>query len=112
MIVGLDFDGTLIKPRNVINGKLTPFELMDNAENVIRRLSKRNVVFILNTARYGTFRIPAILYIRKMKLPVRTLIFNRKPRADLYIDDHNIFCKRIDWLQIEEEINNLLLSKN
>lgn len=102
MVVAVDFDGTLVKP---IPYPQTNYEMLDNAEQVIRELADNGVEFVLYTARYGWWRLPAISYVRKNKLPIKVLVRNKKPRADLYIDNHNIFCNNnIDWLEIKEEI--------
>lgn len=101
MTVAVDFDGTLVHP---IPFPQTNYTMLDNAEEVINRLAKQGVEFVLYTARYGWWRLPAIHYIKKNKLPIKTLLFNKKPRAKLYIDNHNIFCDNIDWLKIEVEI--------
>lgn len=105
MTVAVDFDGTLVKP---IPFPQTNYESLDGAEEVICKLAAEGVDFVLYTARYGWWRIPAILYIKKRQLPIRVLWFNKKPRAKVYIDNHNIFCKEVDWQQIGEELERIL----
>lgn len=101
MKIAIDFDGTLVEPSKFPTFK---YKLKPNAKEVLNRLSKKGIVFILNTARYTWYRLPAIYYIKKNKLPIQTHLFNKKPQCDLYVDDANIFCKEIDWLKIEKEI--------
>lgn len=106
--VAVDFDGTLIEPFVFpsVRYKLKPY-----AKEVLRRLSEKGIEFELYTARYGWWRIPAILFCKKEKLPIKTKLFNKKPRANIYIDNRNIFCKKIDWLEIEKEILRKLESE-
>lgn len=101
LIVAVDFDNTLIKscPYPSID-----YEFMPDAEFTIRTLNKSGVRFVLNTARRGWFRLPAIYFIKHNKLPIRCNLINNKPFAHLYIDDSNIFCNNIDWNQIYNEI--------
>ena len=101
MIVAVDFDGTLVEQ---VNYPCLQYKLKPNAKEVILRLSKKGFIFRLNTARTTWYRLPAILFIWKNKLPVETFLFNQKAIADIYIDDKNIFCKEIDWLKIEKEL--------
>ena len=102
MKVAVDFDGTLVHP---IPFPQTNYTMLDNAEDVLYELAGMGVEFVLYTARYGWWRLPAIRYVKKHKLPIKTLLRNKKPRADLYIDNHNIFCNNnIDWLAIRSEI--------
>ncbi len=109
MIIAIDFDGTLVKHEPFPCFK---YEMLDNAEEVIRYFDKLGIEMILNTCRYTWYRLPAIFYIKKHKLPIKTVLFNKKPHADLYIDDCNIFCKEIDWLKIKEEVENLIKERN
>lgn len=109
MVVAVDFDGTLVKP---VPYPEMCYELNDNAETVIRRLNEKGVTFVLFTARYGWWRLPAIRCIKKNKLPIKILWRNKKPRADLYVDDHNIFCDKIDWLEVEQEILRVKKRRN
>ena len=102
LIVAVDFDGTLID--FVEPYYSTDFKLKPNAETVLDALSKQDVVFVLNTSRYSWMRLKAIRFIKKNKLPIKASLFNKKPVADLYIDDKNIYCDKIDWLEIQNEI--------
>lgn len=101
MKVAIDFDGTLIE---AFVFPSTRYKLKPHAKEVLQRLARRGVEFELYTARYGWWRIPAVLFCKKHKLPVKTRLLNKKPKADLYIDNCNIFCEEIDWLKIEKEI--------
>ncbi len=104
MIIALDFDNTIIEnaPYPSLKYKLKP-----DIEETIRHFTKDNI-FVLNSARYDWYRIPAIFFIKKHKLPIKTPIFNRKIQADIYIDDKNIFCKEVNWKEIAKELERLL----
>ena len=84
--VGLDFDGVVIyhKPRFTYD---LNYKLFKNCKKVLDRLSKKDIIFILNTARTGTRRWLAFLYIKVYKLPIRLNLTGKKPVADVYIDD-------------------------
>ena len=101
--VGLDFDGTVIKHKPKFTHDLD-YELFENCKDVLDRLSKKGVVFILNTSRTGIRRWLAYLYIKVYSLPIRLNLRAVKPVADVYIDDKNLECKKIDWLKIEKEL--------
>ena len=109
MIVAIDFDGTLVEQAVYPQIK---YKLKPNAETVILRLSKMGINFKLNTARTTWYRLPAIWFIKKNKLPIETFLFNQKVVADVYIDDRNLFCKEINWLKIEEELLNMIKEGN
>ena len=100
--MAIDFDGT------IVDFAETPFtvdyKLKENSKEVIERLSKDNDL-ILNTSRYGLRRLYAIRFIKKHRLPIKIPILSRKVSADVYIDDKNLECKQIDWLEIERKIN-------
>ena len=105
--VGLDFDGTVIQLKPVYTNDLN-YKLFPNCKEVLDRLSKLGVEFRLNTARTGIRRVLAIAYIHKYKLPIKCTWLNRKVSADIYIDDHNLYCDKINWLEIEKELMRLL----
>lgn len=110
--VGLDFDGTVIQLKQYYTHDLN-YELFPNCKEVLFRLSKLGVKFYLNTARTGTRRLLAIAYIHKYNLPIKYTLLNRKVSADVYIDDCNLYCKCINWLEIEKElIYQLSLKQN
>ncbi len=108
--VAVDFDGTIVKLKPRFTHDLD-YEMLDNAKNVLQRLSKQDITFILSTSRYGIRRILAFLYIWHYDLPIKITWFNIKPNADVYIDDKNIFCKEIDWLKIEKELLHMVKTK-
>lgn len=101
MIIAIDFDKTLIEP---LRHPLKGYKLKPHAKEVIEELSKNGHVFVLNTARYGKYRRSAVKWIKKQKLPIDTKNHHRKAQADLYVDDSNIFCTNIDWLEIKSGI--------
>lgn len=111
MIVGIDFDGTLVEQ---VQYPCLTYKLKPNAKEVILRLSKDGFIFRLNTARTTWYRLPCILFIWKHKLPIETFLFNQKVVADIYVDDRNLECDEIDWLKIEKILrgrNNVYRSK-
>lgn len=101
IIIAVDFDDTLVYgiPYPQMDYVLKPY-----AKEVINRLTNKGFQFVLNTARYGWWRLPAILFIKKEKLPIICHLYNKKERAKLYIDDKNLECNGIDWLEIEKII--------
>ena len=101
MKIAIDFDGTLVEPSTfpTYDYKLKPY-----ARKAIEKFAKNGIEMVLNTARYTWYRIPAILFVKRQKLPIKTYLINKKPQCDLYIDDANIFCKGIDWKKIEKEV--------
>ena len=108
MKIAIDFDGTLVEPSKFPTFK---YQFKPHAEEVIRWFGKLGISMVLNTARYTWYRLPAILFIKKNKLPIKVQWINKKPQADLYIDDANIFCNGIDWLKIEKEVLKKLKEK-
>lgn len=104
--IAVDFDGTLID--FVYPIKSSDFKLKPNAKEVINRLHKKGINFILYTARYSLMRWKAIRFIKKEKLPIKTSIFNRKPIADIYIDDKNLYMNKVNWLNIERKIRKVV----
>lgn len=105
LTVAVDFDNCLIERAQ---HPLKNFKLKPNAKEVINKYNNIGVTFILNTARYGRYLVPAILFIRKEQLPIKVKLSLSKISADVYIDDNNIFCKEINWLEIGEELERLL----
>ena len=106
MIVAVDFDGTLIEE---VEFPQLSYSLLPNASEVIRELHNKGVEFVLCTARYGWYFIPAVVFIKKNKLPIK--IFYGKPNADIYIDNKNLGTELIDWLKIKEAIYEKYLLK-
>ena len=109
MIIAVDFDDTLVEklPFPQIN-----YTLKKDAKEVITSLASKGVIFVLHTARYGWWRLPAIYYIKKQKLPIKIKYINRKIRADLYIDDKNYPKQEINWKKIEKYVEGLINEKN
>lgn len=105
LIVAVDFDNCLIERAE---NPLKNFKLKPNAKEVINKYNNIGVTFILNTARYGRYLLPAILFIKKEQLPIKVKLSLSKVQANVYIDDNNIFCKGIDWLEIDKELERLL----
>lgn len=99
MIIAVDFDNTLIE--KVKYPSIKNYKLKKNVKNTLEELSRHNKL-ILCTSRHGWYFIPAVLFIKKHKLPIK--IHYGKPSADIYIDDKNLGCKGIDWLEIKELI--------
>lgn len=101
MIIAVDFDGTLIED---IQYPSTDYILKPGVEEVINNLVKNHTI-VLCTARYGWYFWDAVQFIQKIKLPI--LIQQGKPVADIYIDDKNLNCSRIDWYEILDQIKTL-----
>lgn len=99
MVIGVDFDGTITEDVGYhIQGPIRE-DFMLYAPLIAKKHK-----LVLNTARKGIPLLKAIYTIRRNKLPVKFIGFG-KPKADIYIDDKNIFCKRIDWKEIYEYLN-------
>lgn len=107
MKVGIDFDGTLIEKSEYPN---IHYKLKPEAAKVVFDLANKGVQFEVSTARFGWYRIPAMLFIIKNKLPIKTHFIAKKPMCDYYIDDSNIECenKQIDWNFVHNKLLSLL----
>lgn len=98
MVIAIDFDDTITER--------SPFPIT----GIVRKdfikygslLAKKHTL-VLNTARRGKYRREAVKMLKD--LPIKTNI-KRKPNADLYIDNKNIFCEEINWKKIYEYINS------
>lgn len=113
MIVALDFDETLIEKIEYPNRK---YKLKEDAYKVINKMHNiYKIDFVLNTQRYGWYFWSAVHFIKKNKLPIKIKLTPYKIKADIYIDDKNLGCKKIDWLEIEEiilkEVNKSCVTK-
>lgn len=109
MKLGIDFDGTLVESTIFPCFK---YQLKKDAKETIEYFDKLGIEMILNTGRYTWYRLPAIFFIKKMKLPIKTPLFNKKPQVDYFIDDCNLFCKEINWQEIKNEVDKLYLERN
>lgn len=108
-VVAIDFDGTITKnsPYPIMG------ELRENCKEAIDFIRKNNTV-VLWTCRCGKFLDEAINFLNENKIVIDFVncidSSNRdKPRklnADIYIDDRNIFCQEINWLQIKQYFEN------
>ena len=98
MKIAIDFDETITDN--------TPYPVMgnlrENCQEVIERLSQKGVEFFLYTSRKGDDYVAACRKIQEWKLKIHIQSFNGKPNMDFFIDDRSLFCKKIDWLEIEE----------
>ena len=109
-IVAIDFDGTITKENLFPEIK----ELRENVVEVINKIAEHNTICIW-TCRTGETLENAIESLRKVG--IRYNYINQSPCdklnpsmrkiiADYYIDDRNIFCKEINWLEIEKYFMN------
>ena len=105
LVVAVDFDRCLI---NDIPSLSTDYSFRENAKETILKLSSLGVEFILNTSRYGWYYKSAVKFLKKERLPITIKRFRNKIPANIYIDDCNIFCRKIDWFEIEKELINQL----
>ena len=97
MVIAIDFDDTITESSPFpITGKIR-----EDFLKYAPLLAKKHTL-ILNTARTGRYRLEAVKMLKN--LPIITNI-KRKPQADIYIDDKNIFCDEIDWEKIYIFIN-------
>lgn len=105
MIVAVDFDNCLVEYADTPFGEFT---LKPCAKEVISKYANLGVEFVLNSARYGSYLEPALEFIEKEALPIKHISSMEKINADIYIDDKNIFCKEVDWKEIDKELERLL----
>lgn len=96
MVVAVDYDGTITEYRN---GPIRS-DFLKYAPLICQRHT-----LVLNTARKGLYRWRAIKAIRATGIKMVTNI-RRKPKADVYVDDKNIFCQEISWKAIWEFLRN------
>lgn len=101
MLIGVDFDGTIVKDSSFPSFKYT---FIDNAEYTINKLHDDGHTFVLCTARYGWYILPAFWFIIKNKLPIK--LHYGKPEADIYIDNKNLGCTGINWNNIYKEVKS------
>lgn len=103
MVIAIDFDGTIIKR---VAYPAFHYELLPFAKEAILQLAKKHEL-VLNTSRYGWYRLLALYFVRQQRLPIKVPLRNKKCRADVYIDDCNIDCEQIDWEQIVKRVEEL-----
>lgn len=108
MIIAIDFDNTITVGNNFPKiGKVRK-----NAIEVIKNLQKHGHKCFLWTCRAGKYLEDAKNFLESKGLvmdgynvsELDCVNNGRKPIADIYIDDCNIFTKSIDWKQIEKYI--------
>lgn len=105
LTVAVDFDKCLIEPIPPLS---THYILKPNAKHTITRLNNLGVRFVLNTARYGWYYRSAVRFIKDQRLAIDIKRCVHKIPADVYIDDCNIFCREINWYDIEQELLSML----
>lgn len=101
-VVAVDFDGTITKnnkfPENI-------GEVREGCKEAIEYIRKNNKVVVW-TCRCGKYLDEAIEFLKANEIEVDGVNIDiypatdRKIMADIYIDDKNIFCKEIDWVEI------------
>jgi hypothetical protein len=115
LIIAIDFDGTIAETDFPVIIALRP-----HAAAVINKLAADGHTIIVHSCRAGkpaedmkvfldTHRIQ-YHYINENS-PDRIKIYGydtRKISADIYIDDHNIGCRGINWLVVYDEIQAYL----
>lgn len=114
MIISVDFDGTIVRNRYP---EIGPIEFY--AKETIREWIEEGHQVIINTCRAGLYLQAAAEFLKSNGIPYSSINENlqsrieeygsdtRKISADLYIDDKNIFCRRIDWLEIRDEVKRI-----
>lgn len=107
-VIGLDFDGTVVEDHFPNIGEPLP-----HAIRVLQRMCDAGMILVLWSCREDDELKDAIQFCANRGINVITpseydmMIkgplhkCRRKVPADYYIDDRNIFCSAIDWLDIE-----------
>lgn len=101
MTIGIDFDGTLVEEVEYPSVEMKP---LPRAISSIRKLAKMGHRLVLCSARYGWYRELAKGFILAHNLPIEYSKTRLKPSCDIYIDDRNLGCGKIDWKEIVEKI--------
>lgn len=106
-VIAIDFDGTITKKNDFPNiGEFRP-----NVKEAIEEIQKAGNICFLWTCRQGKYLISAIKSLERAGIKLYgynsspydiTVTCGRKPIADYYIDDRNIFTEEIDWLKIRD----------
>lgn len=111
MIIAIDFDGTIVDHNYPKIGNLK-----SNVKEVINKLYENHIIIIW-TCRFGKDKYDMINFLDKEGIRYHyinendpNLDFQPFPKIyyDILIDDRNLFTNKIDWLKIEEEINNII----
>jgi hydroxymethylpyrimidine pyrophosphatase-like HAD family hydrolase len=112
LIVQVDFDDTITDDSECFPeiGKIRP-----NVSEVMNRLSKKGVRFILFSARDNKNLAIVKDFIKEHNLPIETINKNvvdakyrtRKLCHDINIDDRSLDVN-LDWLVIEKKIENII----
>lgn len=99
MKVSVDFDGTITQssdPKEAGFNKIKPY-----CKEVMDILSKDGgVEFVLLTGRRDEWVPEAVQLCKEWELPIDTSTPTRKQITDIYIDDKNLCCERVDWREI------------
>ena len=111
MIISVDFDGVITEQDAFPEiGDIAP-----DCKEVMNRLSKEGVTWILNTCRVDDYLLDAVNFCMEHGLPItkanqnlpeRIAMFGgdcRKISADAYVDDKNLGGFP-GWLAVEKEI--------
>lgn len=106
MTIAVDFDGTIIEEIKMpVNKQLflpfNKYKIKDNCIETLNKYKENNIKVIINSSRYGWYRLLMYIFIKKYKLPIICKLRRYKPIADIYIDDKNLGCKEINWYEIE-----------
>lgn len=117
--VGIDFDGTI-----ATEGSFPDVgELIPHAPNVINKLKNRGFVIVIWTCREGEVAEKAKEFLNTNGISYDYFNENpcdliakygnncRKVGVDVFIDDKNIGCNGIDWLEIERHTDECWIVK-
>lgn len=118
-IIAVDFDGTIVKEKSLVDIYAKDFDLLDNAREVMLWLYD-NFYVILWTCRNNETLKLALDYLDRVGINFHAVNENaefldfetsNKIFADEYIDNRNINCK-IDWLEIKKFLSDKYLSND
>lgn len=104
LVVAIDFDGTITKD-NEFPKKIGV--LRDGCKEAIDYIRENHKVIIW-TCRSGEYLKEMIKFLQANGITydgINSDIYaktDRKILADIYIDDKNIFCDKVDWVKIKE----------
>lgn len=96
-IIFVDFDKTITDNSPFpITGKLR-----EGCKECLLKLAENGNTLIVNTMRKGADLKEAKKLVKEWGLPIQSFNYkNNKIKADLYIDDKNIFIEEINWYDI------------